>query len=152
MKRNLILSLLACGASLTLSPAIHAQEAAPAPVTTGTEAGGEGHHHRGGGDMLARLTKELDLTADQQEKVKPILETQHSAIQAAHQDTSLSQQDRMSKIKDARETANSAITALLTDDQKTKFAAMQEKWQAHRHGGGQGAENSQPAAAPTATP
>jgi Spy/CpxP family protein refolding chaperone len=151
MKRNLILSIIASGATLALVPGLQAQDAgtapaAPAPATTGTDTGGHPGHH---GDMLARLTKQLDLTDDQQAKIKPILETFHSQMQSVHQDSSLSQEDRRSKMKDARETMNSQINAVLTPDQQTKFAAMQAKMHDHHHGGEAG---SPPAAAPSATP
>jgi Spy/CpxP family protein refolding chaperone len=149
MKRNLILSIMACGASLALCPALHAQDAAPAPSTTGTDAGAHPWAHHG--DMLARLTKQLDLTDDQQTKLKPILEAGHTQMQTIHQDSTLSQQDKMAKMKDARESLNSQINAVLTPDQQTKFAAMQEKMRNHRHGGG-GPDAGGAPAAPSATP
>jgi Spy/CpxP family protein refolding chaperone len=150
MKRNLILSIIATGATLALAPGLQAQDATPAPAapaaaTTGSEHPG-GHH----GDMLARLTKELELTDDQQTKIKPILETFHTQVQSVRQDTSLSPEDRRSKMKDARETLNSQINAVLTPDQQTKFAAMQAKMHDHHHGGEAGGQSS--AAAPSATP
>ena len=149
MKRNLILSIIACGASLALSPGLHAQDAAPAPVTTGTDSGaGEHRHGGGGGDQLARLTTELSLTADQQAQIKPIPDTLHTTIQTTRADNSLARPDQMAKIKEAHETANTAINALLTPDQQTKFAAMKEKMH-NRHGGG---AESQVSASPVATP
>ncbi len=151
MKRNLILSIIACGAGLALTSGLQAQDAAPAPgapaaATTGTDGG----HH--GGNMLERLTKELDLTADQQTKIKPILDTFHTQMQSVHSDTSLSQEDRRSKMKDARETMNSGINAVLTPDQQTKFAAMQAKMHGHRHGEEAGGQPAAAPAAPSATP
>jgi len=153
MKRNLILSIIASGAALALAPGLQAQEAAPAPATTGTDAGGHpGGHHGGdhrGGDRLERLTKELDLTADQQAKIKPILETGHTQMESIHKDTSLSPEAKKAKMKEAHETETSQINAVLTADQQTKFAAMQAKMHGHRHGGD---EAGGPAAAPAATP
>ncbi len=132
MKRNLILSIIACGASLALCPGLHAQDTTPAPATTtGTASGPEGHplagHHRGGGNpLLERLTTELSLTADQQAKVKPILEASHAQMQTIRQDVSLTKEDKMAKMKDARESMHSQINALLDPDQQTKYAAMLE--------------------------
>jgi len=150
MKRNLILSLIACGASLALCPGLHAQEASPAPATSGTDAGTGGHQwgHRGGGESLERLTKELTLTTDQQAQIKPILDTLHTTMQANMQDTTLTQQEKMAKNKDTRNAANTQINALLTPDQQTKFAAMLQNMHNHRHGG----DNSQSAVSPAATP
>ncbi len=152
MKRNLILSIIASGATLALAPGLQAQDATPAPAapapaaaTTGAGPGHPGGHH---GDMLARLTKELDLTDDQQAKIKPILETFHTQAQSVHQDTSLSPEDRRSKMKDARETLNSQINAVLTPDQQTKFAALQAKMHDHHHGGEAGGQSAAPSATP----
>jgi Spy/CpxP family protein refolding chaperone len=143
MKRNLILSLLACGASLVLCPGVNAQDATPTPAaaTSGADTGAGGHHH---GDMMARLTSELSLTDDQQAKIKPLLDTFHSTMQANRADTTLTQQEKMAKNKEARESLNTQINAILTPDQQTKFAAMQAKMHGHHHG-----EDSQTAATPT---
>lgn len=149
MKRNLILTILACSASLALCPALHAQDAAAAPSTTGTEAGQHqwGHHGGGGEMMLQRLTKELDLTADQQAKIKPILEATRTQMQANRQDTTLTPQEKMAKNKELRDSQQSQIKALLTPDQQTKYEALIEKMHAHRAAG-----ESSPAASAAATP
>jgi Spy/CpxP family protein refolding chaperone len=153
---KLVLSLIACGAALVLCPGLQAQDAAtPAPGTTGT-SGTEGGHqwsHHGGGPMNAemmiqRLTKELDLTADQQTQIKPIVETFVTTAQGIHQDTTLTPQDRKSKITDARETEVNGIKAVLTPDQLTKFAALME----HRGHRGQAAGTPTATATPTPTP
>lgn len=151
MKRNLILSIIACGASLVLSPGLYAQDGAPAASGTNATTGGHpwGGHHGGGGMSLERLTTELGLTADQQTQVKPILDTLHSQMQSIHQDTSLAPKDRMAKAKEARETANSQINALLQPDQQAKFAAMQAKMHGRHHEGGDAAN---PAPSASATP
>jgi len=148
MKRNLILSIIACGAGLALCPVMQAQDTSPAPAVTGTEAGAGGHHWGHGEGQLAFLTKELSLTPDQQEKIKPVVETFHTAIQGIHQDSTLARPDKMAKVKAARETEVSQINAILTPDQQTKYAALQEKMHNHRHGGGEGAGASSPAATP----
>ena len=148
MKRNLILTIIACGASLALCPGLHAQDASPSPSTTGTDGGHQGGRHGGGVDgMLQRLTTELNLTADQQTKIKPILEDARTQMQANRQDTSLAQQDKMAKNKELRDTENTQINAVLTPDQQTKYAAMVEKMHS-RHAWGA----ASPGASPSATP
>lgn len=156
MKIKLVLSLVACGASLVLCPGLlHAQDATPAPATSGTDTSTGGHswgHHGGGGGgpTIEMLTKQLDLTPDQQEKIKPILDTLHTAVQTARQDTSLTPEDKMAQIKDARQTANTAMDAVLTPDQQAKFEAMQEKMRARRHA--EGGPGGSPEASPSASP
>ena len=149
MKRNLILSIIACGASLALCPGLHAQDASPAASVPAANSGQHqwGHGH-GGAGFLDRLTTELSLTPDQQAKIKPILETFHTTMQAVRQDTSLTPQDKMAKIKDARASETTQINAILTPDQQTKFAAFQEKMHNHRRGGGEGQASPSPAATP----
>jgi Spy/CpxP family protein refolding chaperone len=89
MKSKLILSLLACGASMALCQSLHAQDASPAPTTTGTSGG----HQWGGGRgfdadaILQRLTTALSLTSDQQTQIKPILQTEMTTIQGIRADT-----------------------------------------------------------------
>lgn len=149
MKRTLILSLIACGASVALCPGLYAQDAAPAPVTTGTVGGAGGgwqHHGPGGGDMVTRLTTELGLSPDQVEKLKPILVQLHSDMQAIQQDASLQPADKMAKRKLTRDAANDQIMAILTPDQQAKFQAMRDKARA-RHAGAEA--GGSPAAAPS---
>jgi Spy/CpxP family protein refolding chaperone len=143
MKCKLILSLVACGASLALCPVLHAQDAtsSPSPTTTGS-GGGFG---RGGGGrgmnvdtMLQRLTDALTLTTDQQTQIKPILQTEVTTIQTIRANTSLAQTDRRSQMMDARNTANTAITAILTPDQQAKFTQYQQQQRNRRGGGGGG--------------
>jgi len=142
MKNLILLTLIACGASLALCQGAHAQDASPSPATTGTDSGGGGHHwggQRGNPTaMLEHLTAALDLTADEQTQIKPILATESDAIQAVRANTALAPADRMAQIKAARDTANTAINAILTSDQQAKFTALQAKMHNHRHGGGQG--------------
>jgi Spy/CpxP family protein refolding chaperone len=148
MKSKLILSLVACGASMVVCQGLYAQDATSTPATTGTGGGHQWGGHGGGmnADMiLQRLTTALTLTSDQQTQIKPILETEVSTMQGIRADTSLSREDRMSKMKDARDTANTAINAILTPDQQTKFAAIQAKMRNRRRGGGGNDGGSAPA-------
>jgi len=73
---------------------------------------------------LQRLTKALNLTSDQQQKVKPILENESQQMQAMRQDSSMSQQDRWNKIKSIHEDTTSQIKAVLNPDQQAKYEDM----------------------------
>ena len=150
MNRKLILSLIASGASLALCPALHAQDATPTPDVSGTNSGMAWGKHHGAhgahGETLEKLTTALDLTADQQAKIKPVLDDAHSQMMTMRQDTSMSQDDKMAKMKDVWTNANSQIEAVLTPDQQTKFAALKQQMHNHRHPGA----DSSPS--PSATP
>jgi Spy/CpxP family protein refolding chaperone len=80
------------------------------------------------------LTKQLNLTSDQQSKIKPILENQAEQMQKLHQDSSLSQQDRMSKMREIHQNTTSQIRETLTPDQQQKLDAMKANREEHHHG------------------
>jgi Spy/CpxP family protein refolding chaperone len=87
--------------------------------------GGEKAHKRGMkgmtvDDKLAKLTKKLDLTADQQAKVKDIVTKERADAKAVWDDA-------MAKKKSIKTAANDKIKALLTAEQKAKFDAIREK-------------------------
>jgi protein CpxP len=86
--------------------------------------------------QLARLTEALSLTTDQQAQIKPLLVDRQQKIQALMQDQSVSQEDRRAKARTISEGTNVSIKALLTEDQKQKFAAMQERMRNNGPGGG----------------
>ena len=82
--------------------------------------------------------KELNLSADQQQKIKPMLEQEQQQMQTLHQDTSMSQVDRMSKMQQIRQGTNDQIKSVLTSDQQTKFMQMQDRHGTHGPGYGPG--------------
>jgi len=73
------------------------------------------------------LTKQLHLTSDQQAKVLDVLKSQQSQMQGLRSDTSMSQDDRRSKMMDIRKTSNDQIRALLDTNQQKKWDAMQSR-------------------------
>jgi len=86
--------------------------------------------------QLQRMTQQLDLTADQQSQIKPLLVERQQKLETLRADQSTSQDDRRAKARTISQETHSKIEAILTDQQKQKFAAMQEHM---RHGGpGQG--------------
>jgi protein CpxP len=103
----------------------------------------EGRHGHGGmrgmGDPdqhLQMLTKQLNLTKDQQDKIRPILQEQHDKMQQQMQsNANASQDDRRAAMKQSHEETVSRINEVLTPDQQKKFATMQKNMMEHRHGG-----------------
>lgn len=73
------------------------------------------------------LSKKLNLTSDQQTKVQDILQSEHSQMESLHQDNSLSQQDRHSKMMDIRSNSDAQIRRLLDSTQQKKWDEMQAK-------------------------
>ena len=121
---------LALGGALTLgvTGATLAQEpAAPPPDQTQGGPGAGGPRHMDPNRQLEHMTKELDLTADQQSQIKPVLMDRQQKMQALFQDQSMSQEDRRAKARSIVEDSNSKIESVLNDQQKQKFAAMQQR-------------------------
>jgi Spy/CpxP family protein refolding chaperone len=117
------------------------QSAPPQSAPMGKEGGG--HRHFDPEKRTEMLTKQLNLTSDQQPKVLDILKSEQSKMQSLWSDSSTAQSDRQSKMMDIHKTTNDQIRALLTSDQQKKFDAMQERqherWQGHQDGQGPGA-------------
>jgi len=143
--KKLILSLLATALAL-------GGVSAWAQMEQG-QAGGQGSPMGHGQPMspdqrLQMMTKQLNLTADQQQKIKPLLESQNQQMQALRADTSLSSEDRMSKMMQIRQSTNDQIKSSLNPDQQQKFEQMMSR-QGHRHGGpGEGPPSGQSAPPP----
>ncbi len=144
MLKKCLLVVLAAGLISMAAPFAAAQandnQSAPPPSQ---ENGG---HHHGPFDPAQRtqeLTKKLKLTSDQQTKVQSILESEHSQMESLRQDSSVSQQDRHSKMMDIHQTSDTQIRALLDPDQQKKWDEMQAKHGQWGHHRGQGAGDQQ---------
>jgi periplasmic protein CpxP/Spy len=98
--------------------------------------------------QLERLTRELNLTSDQQEKIKPLLAERQQKMQTLMQDQSLSQEDRRAQMRTIMEGTNNSIKENLNDDQKQKFDAMRQRMRR----GGPGGPPSDGAAPPPQPP
>ena len=109
MKRNL-LAVAAAGA-IALGGFVVVQ-AQPGP-------GGAGHGHALG---LKGITDKLNLTADQQTKVQPILDAAKPQIATIHQEA-------MQKMQTVMSGTLSQIRPLLNADQQTKLDAIQKAHQ-----------------------
>jgi protein CpxP len=143
--------LLAIGATALIAlPAMAQDTSAPPPPP-----GQSGPRHGGGpGRMEERqvefLTKKLNLTADQVTQVKAIDDDSRKQMRALREDTSTPGSDKRDKMMDIHKASQDKIRAVLTDDQKTKFDALQTEMREHRgnRGGGPGGPPPPPPAAP----
>jgi Spy/CpxP family protein refolding chaperone len=101
---------------------------------------GGGQHHKGGGQvntdkMLARMTEKLNLSADQQAQLRPILADRQKQIQALRADSSLSEDDRRAKGKQIMQATNGQIEGILNDQQKQQWQQMKDERGEHHKGG-----------------
>ena len=83
---------------------------------------------------LQMLTEKLNLTDDQKAKVKPILESQAQQMKAVHEDASLSQEQRKSKMKAIHESTHDQINAVLTPEQQAKWKQMRQEHKGMKEG------------------
>ena len=100
-------------------------------------------------ERLQHLTRMLNLTSDQQTKIRPILDNESQQMQALRGDTSMSREDKMTKMRSIRESTMGQITPILTSEQQQKWQQMQ----AHQmHGAGTVSPNAVPNGAAQAPP
>lgn len=143
MKKVLICSLLAI-AMVCCGSILYAQD-------TMTQGGSApmGGHRMSVDQRLEHMTRQLNLTTDQQQKIKPILEQEQQQMMGLHQDSSMSQQDRMSKAQSIRQSTMDQIKPILTTEQQQKWEQMQTRGMQGGHGGmGQGGGMAQPQQSP----
>jgi Spy/CpxP family protein refolding chaperone len=138
-KFSIALFLLAFVAGMMVgAPASHAVQTAPAAQEHGA-MGGSMMGPMTPENRLKMLTEKLNLTEDQQAKVKPILEDQSKQMKAIHDDASLAPADRQAKMKEIHESSIERMNAILTPDQQAKWKQMrQEMMDKHKEMKGQG--------------
>ena len=116
--------LIALGTTFLIALAVPAHQAGAGPA--GAEGDVQGQSATQDdvplvGQMLKVLTEKLDLTADQQARITPILQRLRDTQQALVQDKSLSREERLAKMRPQRYKANEDIREILTDTQKGKL-------------------------------
>ncbi len=125
------------------------------PFQGGGYGGGQG---RGGprgpmspDDQLKRMTKDLNLTVDQQSKIKPILVDEQKKMEDLRNDSSGDRQAMRGKMMQIRKDTSDQVRAMLDDKQREKFDKQeQQREDRMRNGrgggpggpGGQGGDNS----------
>jgi len=76
--------------------------------------------------MLTALNNQVGLTADQQDKVKPIIDKHVADVEAVKNDTTLDKAAKKAKIVQLREQYVTDINGVLTPDQQKKWEASRE--------------------------
>src|SRR5690348_2246816 len=97
----------------------------------------QGMHHRGmnADQQLKRMTKKLDLSADQQAQIKPMLESQDQQMEQLRMDKTMSRQDRRQKMMSIRQDTSEKIEGVLNDTQKQKYESMESKHKGMKENG-----------------
>jgi len=135
-----LMAALAVGSMLTLSPAIHADDATNTPPPATPPAGGPppggppGPGMRGRGPNFDVIAQRLSLTDDQKPKVKAILDDQRQQMRDLWQNQDLSREDRMAQMKSIHEATDAKLEAVLTADQFTQWQQMRPRMGGPRNG------------------
>ena len=124
--------VLAIGGMLLIPPAMLGHQTAP----TGELAKGaaQGVVLPDVGDQLKVLTRKLDLSVDQQPRIKTILQDLHDASLKLMQEESASHEELLSKVRPLRMNADKKIREILNDDQKKKLDQYLQGPHSEMHG------------------
>jgi len=76
---------------------------------------------------LKKLSEQLNLTPDQEDRVRPILQEMHDAMGKIDRDQSLSADERMAQKHATFMKADSQIRPILTDDQKKTLDQIEQE-------------------------
>lgn len=120
MRRQFHLVLLSLG--LALAGTVWAQQGTPTTAPTTKHM-----HAVDPQQQLEHLTKQLQLTPDQQAKILPILQQRDQQLQALRGDSSLKPADRRAKAMSIVQDSTQQMDAVLNDQQRAKAKAMREK-------------------------
>ena len=124
MNRN---RLLAVGAVLMFALSTMAQQPATSPDAHAAAVAPVENH-------LKMLSDKLALTADQQDKVRPILQEMHDGSQKIADDPSLTADQREAAMRPVFMKADKEIREILNDDQKKKLDDLEAQMHAGPHG------------------
>jgi len=133
------------GAALAIGVPVFAQNATDTGQENSTTQAAPNGHHRG--ERMLKLTQELNLTPDQQTKIKPIFQQARAQAKTIRQDTSLTQDQKHAKMKELHENTMAQLNGILTSEQQTQLKQLQEQrraqWQ-QRHQQQQNAPQAAP--------
>ena len=130
--------------TLLLAMPLVASGALAAQYQGGGYGGGERRGPMSPEEQLKRMTKEFNLTADQQAKIKSILVAGQKKMEDARNDSGGDRQSMRQKMILIRQDTNDQVRAQLDDKQKEKFDKQEqerEERMQNRRGGGPGGEN-----------
>ena len=117
-----ILKILVLGSALAFTPFIRGDDAkkdekSPPKRVEGFQPG----------ERIQQLVKELDLTDEQKQKLRPILREQARKLRELRQDDNLDRQERLAKLKEYRQEFLNELKTILTPEQLEKFKQLRSE-------------------------
>ncbi|MFL6465362.1 MAG: hypothetical protein ACJ73N_13245 [Bryobacteraceae bacterium] len=107
--------------------------AAPAPQAQAAPAQAKHARQFDPNYQAQKLAKKLNLTADQQQQLLPILTERNQQAQTVWNDSSLSRKDRHEKMLAIREESQTKIRAVLTPEQQQAYDQMLQAARERHH-------------------
>jgi Spy/CpxP family protein refolding chaperone len=101
-----------------------AEEKKPAGERPARQAGAANRARLNPETRLKELTEKLNLTADQQEKVKAVYAKNVETLKGMREDKSLSEETKRQKFMEMRKTELQEINGILTPEQQEKMKAL----------------------------
>lgn len=92
-----------------------------ARAQSGKGGGDRRHQASSVDDQVKRLTRQLNLSADQQVKVHTILQAEQNQLRRVQTDASFSAIDRFNAMRAVHDNSGKQIRSILNDDQASKF-------------------------------
>ncbi len=130
MKKTIFIAVIV---SLFSVATTHAQDAPSAPKEKNKKEF-PGRRGGSGGMGMMGMYKDLNLTKDQEEKIKAVNEAQKTKVQEIRNDNSLSQKARRDKMMELRKERTGKINTILTKEQKEKLKAKMKERRGKRFG------------------
>ena len=84
-------------------------------------------------DHLKVLTEKLDLSSDQQARIRPALQELHDATEKVTQNNSLTQEQKMAAMHAELAKADKKMREVLTDEQKEKLTQLEQEMHGKAH-------------------
>jgi periplasmic protein CpxP/Spy len=128
--KHRLLNIVVAGALFTGAAAL-AQEPAP---DSGKGTGHSGARHGGPRSRAGAFLRGLNLTPEQKQKIQPLLQDQTQKARAVFNDTTLSDEDRWTRLRDIRQQTRSQILPILTAEQQQKLAEREQQRKQHQGG------------------
>jgi len=142
-------TLASVGAMAQQEPPAHSNssdEGAPPSGEAGRDSSVQGR--------MQNLSRQLNLTDAQKEKIRPLVKHEMERIKEVRSNSSLTQGEARRRIRRIRNSTNQQIAELLTPDQKKQLEEIREEHRAAGapQGGQRGPNGSEPPAGPQNPP
>jgi len=83
-------------------------------------------------NRLEQMAQRLNLTADQQARIAPIMANSRESAKAVRRDEALTREQKREKIRAIRKDAKQQMKAILTDEQREQLKAMRREKKTER--------------------